>query len=64
MACEYLILNASDINIQDFDGQTPLFFATHLGKFYYIFIFTFLPPTVLFIVMTTDYVKLLNHRID
>lgn len=33
MACEYLILNASDINIQDFDGQTPLFFATQLGKF-------------------------------
>ncbi|XP_025419961.1 arf-GAP with coiled-coil, ANK repeat and PH domain-containing protein 2 isoform X3 [Sipha flava] len=30
MACEYLILNASDINIQDFDGQTPLFFATQL----------------------------------
>jgi len=37
MACEYLILNASDINIQDDHGQTPLFFATQLGKFsYYI----------------------------
>ncbi|XP_022177174.1 arf-GAP with coiled-coil, ANK repeat and PH domain-containing protein 3 isoform X2 [Myzus persicae] len=31
MACEYLILNASDINIQDDHGQTPLFFATQLG---------------------------------
>jgi len=31
MACEYLILNASEINIQDYDGQTPLFFATQLG---------------------------------
>lgn len=33
MACEYLILNGSDINIQDYHGQTPLFFATQLGKF-------------------------------
>ncbi|KAE9533921.1 hypothetical protein AGLY_009000 [Aphis glycines] len=31
MACEYLILNAADINIQDDHGQTPLFFATQLG---------------------------------
>lgn len=35
MACEYLILNATDINIQDDDGQTPLFFATQLGIFSY-----------------------------
>lgn len=35
MACEYLILNASDINIQDDHGQTPLFFATQLGIFSY-----------------------------
>lgn len=33
MACEYLILNASDINIQDLDGQSPLFFATELGMY-------------------------------
>lgn len=33
MACEYLILNAADINIQDDHGQTPLFFATQLGTF-------------------------------
>jgi len=38
MACEYLILNASDINIQDDHGQTPLFFATQLGKFSYFII--------------------------
>lgn len=38
MACEYLILNAADINIQDDHGQTPLFFATQLGTFsYYLF---------------------------
>jgi hypothetical protein len=35
MACEYLILNAADINIQDDHGQTPLFFATQLGTFSY-----------------------------
>lgn len=42
MACEYLILNAADINIQDYDGRTPLFFATKLGIFnilYSIFLF-------------------------
>lgn len=33
MACEYLILNAVDINFQDNDGQTPLLYATQLGKF-------------------------------
>lgn len=32
MACEYLILNAVDINVQDNHGQTPIFFATLLGK--------------------------------
>lgn len=40
MACEYLILNASDINIQDDHGQTPLFFATQLGTFYYVLLFS------------------------
>lgn len=45
MACEYLILNASDINIQDFDGLTPLFCATQLGKFsikYFVYLLEFL----------------------
>lgn len=42
MACEYLILNASDINIQDFTGQTPLFYATQLGNFYYFGIMYFI----------------------
>jgi len=42
MACEYLILNASEINIQDYDGQTPLFFATQLGKFYFLFLLLFI----------------------
>jgi len=36
MACEYLILNSSDINIQDFDGQTPLYFATQLGIYLFL----------------------------
>lgn len=38
MASEYLILNSSDINIQDFSGQTPLFIATQLGKFIIFFV--------------------------
>lgn len=40
MACEYLILNSADVNVQDFYGQTPLYFATQLSKFkiYNIFI--------------------------
>lgn len=33
MACEYLILNSADVNVQDFYGQTPLYFATQLSKF-------------------------------
>jgi len=34
MACEYLILNASNINVQDYDGRTPIFYATQLGKYF------------------------------
>lgn len=40
MACEYLILNAADINIQDYDGQTPLFFATQLGNFFFSIVYS------------------------
>lgn len=38
MACEYLILNAADINIQDYDDRTPLFFATKLGKYPFFYL--------------------------
>lgn len=31
MACEYLILNGSKINVQDKEGNTPLHLATELG---------------------------------
>lgn len=37
MACEYLILNASDINVQDHNGQTPLLYATQLGNIFSLY---------------------------
>lgn len=31
MACAYLLLNGVKIDIQDEDGKTPLYLATHCG---------------------------------
>lgn len=38
MSCEYLILNGARINCQDADGKTPLYLATELGIYRFLFV--------------------------